>query len=71
MKYYGQSPHMLDHPAVFTNPALSGTSAWANNFLGRDHAHAAVPGNGTPRPDAVVPSAKANGVSPQAHAEKQ
>ena len=43
LKYYGESRHMLEGPAVFANPALAGTSAWANNFLGRDHHHIAVP----------------------------
>jgi methylenetetrahydrofolate reductase (NADPH) len=43
LKYYGESQDMLDGPAVVPNPALGGTSAWANNFLGRDHQHVAVP----------------------------
>lgn len=42
MKYYGESRHMLDGPAVFANPALRGSSGWANNFLGRDHHQVAV-----------------------------
>lgn len=37
MKHCGESEHMLDGPAVFTNHNLEGTSAWANTFLGRDH----------------------------------
>ncbi|MCU0785642.1 MAG: methylenetetrahydrofolate reductase C-terminal domain-containing protein, partial [Verrucomicrobia bacterium] len=55
LKYYGESKHMLEGPAVFANAALGGTSGWANNFLGRDHHHAAVPAatkapaNATPR----------------------
>jgi hypothetical protein len=32
---------MLDGPATVANPGLIGTSAWANNFLGRDHQHVA------------------------------
>ena len=48
LKYYGESRHMIEGPAVFANPALSGTSAWANNFLGRDHQHNAVPSRTTP-----------------------
>jgi methylenetetrahydrofolate reductase (NADPH) len=43
LKFYRESQHMLDGPAVFANPALDGTSGWANNFLGRDHHHAAAP----------------------------
>ena len=39
--------------AVFANPALRGTSGWANNFLGRDH-HQVAP----PEP-AVAPDPKA------------
>ena len=42
LKFYGESKRMLDAPAVFANPALEGTSAWANNYLGRDH-HRPVP----------------------------
>jgi methylenetetrahydrofolate reductase (NADPH) len=37
VKYYGQSEHMLDGPAVFVNHDLDRTSSWANTFLGRDH----------------------------------
>jgi methylenetetrahydrofolate reductase (NADPH) len=37
LKYYGESEHMLDGPAVFTDARLEGTSSWANMFLGRDH----------------------------------
>lgn len=40
LKYYGESEHMLDGPAVFTDARLEGTSSWANMFLGRDHHHA-------------------------------
>ena len=43
LKYYGESKHMLEGPAVFANAALSGSSAWANNFLGRDHHQVALP----------------------------
>jgi len=43
LKYYGESKHMIEGPAVFANAALSSTSAWANNYLGRDHQHVAVP----------------------------
>ncbi len=55
LKYYGESKHMLDGPAVFANAALSGTSAWANNFLGRDHQHIAVPDVPTPAPGGATP----------------
>jgi methylenetetrahydrofolate reductase (NADPH) len=55
LKYYGEARTMLDGPAVFVDPALDGTSAWANNFRGRDHARAAVP-NGTPKPSPVAKS---------------
>jgi methylenetetrahydrofolate reductase (NADPH) len=70
LKYYGQSPGMLDRPAVFCNPALSGTSAWANNFLGRDHAHAAVPGGQRPPPDAAVPSGRMQEISQPLQSQK-
>ena len=55
LKYYGESKHMLDGPAVFANAALSGTSAWANNFLGRDHQHIAMPDVPTPAPGGTTP----------------
>jgi methylenetetrahydrofolate reductase (NADPH) len=55
MKFFGESEHMLDGPAVFANPALRGTSGWANNFLGRDHHHVAQPAP-TPTPDAPPPA---------------
>ena len=38
LKYYGESEHMLDGDAVFVDGRLENTSAWANTFLGRDHA---------------------------------
>ena len=41
LKYYGQTEHMLDGPAVFYDARLEGTSSWANMYLGRDH-HRAV-----------------------------
>lgn len=34
---YGQSQSLLDRPVVIYNPALEGTSAWANTYLDRDH----------------------------------
>jgi methylenetetrahydrofolate reductase (NADPH) len=58
LKYYGESKQMLEGPAVFANAALSGTSAWANNFLGRDHHHIAVAGGQTPPPNESAPPAK-------------
>jgi methylenetetrahydrofolate reductase (NADPH) len=53
MKYFGESKHMLEGPAVIANPALISTSAWANNFLGRDHHHVAIPSMPTPPPAAA------------------
>jgi len=37
LKAYGEEESMLDNPVVVKDNALSGTSAWANAFLGRDH----------------------------------
>jgi methylenetetrahydrofolate reductase (NADPH) len=37
LKYYGETEHMLDGPAVFYNANLEGTSSWANTFRHRDH----------------------------------
>jgi methylenetetrahydrofolate reductase (NADPH) len=58
LKYYGESKQMLEGPAVFANPALSGTSGWANNFRGRDHHHVAVAGNQTSASDKAAPPTK-------------
>jgi methylenetetrahydrofolate reductase (NADPH) len=58
LKYYGESKQMLEGPAVFANPALSGTSGWANNFRGRDHHQVAVAGNQTSAPDKAAPPTK-------------
>lgn len=55
LKYYGESRHMIEGPAVFANPSLSGTSGWANNFLGRDHHHVVQPPK--PAPALVSPPA--------------
>ncbi len=49
-KYYHESNDMLAGPPVVANAALGGTSAWANNFLGRDHQHIAMPNGPTPPP---------------------
>lgn len=43
LKYYGESEHFLEGPAVFTDAKLEGTSSWANMYLGRDHHHAVQP----------------------------
>ncbi len=43
LKFYGESEHMLDGPAVFYNATLRESSSWRSNFLGRDHRHAEVP----------------------------
>ena len=58
LKHYGESRHMIDGPAVFANPALSGTSGWANNFLGRDHHHVAAP-------DPVAAPGRGNPLAPE------
>lgn len=33
----GEAEHLLDHAPTIQNQALRGTSAWANNWLGKDH----------------------------------
>jgi methylenetetrahydrofolate reductase (NADH) len=38
LKAYGEEESLLDRPVVIKDNALAGTSAWANAFLGRDHA---------------------------------
>ena len=37
LKAFGEEETMLDGPVVIKDNALTGTSAWANTFLGRDH----------------------------------
>ena len=44
LKACGEEENMLERGVIFRDGALKGTSAWANNFLGRDH-HAKVDGN--------------------------
>jgi methylenetetrahydrofolate reductase (NADPH) len=58
LKYYGESRQLLDGPAVFANAALNGTSAWANNFRGRDHQHVAVAGGPQPVAGSGAPEEK-------------
>jgi methylenetetrahydrofolate reductase (NADPH) len=50
LKYFRESEPMLKGQAIFANAALSGSSAWANNFLGRDHFHLTPPGVPAPHP---------------------
>jgi len=38
LKHQGKEQLLLDHSPVLQNQALRGTSSWANNWLGRDHA---------------------------------
>jgi methylenetetrahydrofolate reductase (NADPH) len=38
LKQDGKEQEMLNHAPVVQNQALRKTSAWANNWLGRDHA---------------------------------
>jgi methylenetetrahydrofolate reductase (NADPH) len=41
----GDEQTMLERPVIYKNASLSGTSAWANTFLGRDHHSEGSPGN--------------------------
>ncbi len=43
LKYYHESEVMFDGPPMVANAALVGTSAWVNNYLGRDHQHLTPP----------------------------
>ena len=38
LKYEGREQDLLQHAPVIQNESLRGTSSWANNLLGRDHA---------------------------------
>jgi methylenetetrahydrofolate reductase (NADPH) len=61
LKYYGETEHMLDGAAVYTDAQLLDTSSWANMFLGRDHHHTLLPplpvgeGGGEGRPASEPP----------------
>jgi methylenetetrahydrofolate reductase (NADPH) len=48
LKADGAEGRLLDHAPVVQNQALRGTSSWANNWLGRDHAATAARGEGAP-----------------------
>jgi methylenetetrahydrofolate reductase (NADPH) len=49
----GTEARLLDHAPVVQNQALRGTSSWANNWLGRDHAAKLAP-----PPPAAAPTQK-------------
>ena len=49
LKHDGAEATLLRHAPVVQNQALRGTSSWANNWLGRDHAARAAAG-GNPAP---------------------
>jgi hypothetical protein len=38
LKHDGKEQSLLEHAPAVQNQALRGTSSWANNWLGRDHA---------------------------------
>ncbi|MDB6125261.1 MAG: methylenetetrahydrofolate reductase [Pedosphaera sp.] len=58
LKHDGKEQHLLEHAPVVQNQGLRGTSAWANFWLGRDHAakRQAQP-TVEPRPDALATEA--------------
>ncbi len=43
LKHDGREPDLLHHAPVVQNQGLRGTSAWANHWLGRDHAAKSPP----------------------------
>jgi methylenetetrahydrofolate reductase (NADPH) len=43
LKHEGCEQSLLDHVPVIQNQGLRGTSAWANLWLGRDHAAKRTP----------------------------
>ena len=56
LQHDGREQTLLDHAPVIQNQGLRRTSAWANNWLGRDHAARRVapkPGAAAPQPEAV------------------
>jgi methylenetetrahydrofolate reductase (NADPH) len=56
----GTTGDLLAHAPVVQNQGLRGTSSWANNWLGRDHA-AAPPAPPHPTPRSPLPDGKAEG----------
>jgi methylenetetrahydrofolate reductase (NADPH) len=55
LKSEGREHDLLEHSPVIQNQALRGTSAWANNWLGRDHAGKKANGAGEPPASATTP----------------
>ncbi|MGA2383186.1 MAG: methylenetetrahydrofolate reductase C-terminal domain-containing protein [Gemmatimonadales bacterium] len=49
-KHEGTEARLLEHAPVVQNQALRGTSSWANNWLGRDHAAHPTPDTQHPTP---------------------
>jgi methylenetetrahydrofolate reductase (NADPH) len=49
-KHDGSEARLLEHAPVVQNQALRGTSSWANNWLGRDHAAQLAQSPATPYP---------------------
>ena len=49
-KHDGTEARLLEHAPVVQNQALRGTSSWANNWLGRDHAAQHPPRTSHPTP---------------------
>ncbi len=43
LRRFGEVDQVLRAPIVFYNPALLGTSSWANTYLGRDHSAPPAP----------------------------
>jgi methylenetetrahydrofolate reductase (NADPH) len=64
LQHDGREQTLLDHVPVIQNQRLRRTSAWANNWLGRDHAakHERLPASDPGRP---TPTAPAESVTPK------
>jgi methylenetetrahydrofolate reductase (NADPH) len=68
LKAAGAAERMLDHAPVVQNQALRGTSSWANNWLGRDHAAKPAephPTSSHPTPSHPAPTPSAAPTPPQ------
>ena len=55
-KHDGTEARLLEHAPVVQNQALRGTSSWANNWLGRDHAAQPAPDRSHPNPSPLAPN---------------
>jgi methylenetetrahydrofolate reductase (NADPH) len=57
-RVFGEERSLLARPPVIRDGLLQGTSAWANTFLGRDHATRSADGAAATRSSAATPTVR-------------